>query len=37
MNKKSWQVCAGLCLLAMSTLACAQGPEVNEKPPMYST
>lgn len=36
MNRKLWQVCAGLCLLAMSTLACAQGPEVKEKPPMYS-
>ena len=37
MSKKLWQVCAGLCLLAISIPACAQQtPEVKEKPPMYS-
>jgi hypothetical protein len=40
MNKKLLQVFAGLCTLAITAVcavpACAQMPEVKEKPPMYS-
>jgi hypothetical protein len=36
MNRKLQNIFAGLCVLALSALACAQTPEVKEKPPMYS-
>jgi len=36
MNRKLGEVFAGLCVLAMSASAFAQGPEVKDKPPMYS-
>ncbi len=36
MNSKLQGVLAGLCVVAMSALACAQVPEVKEKPRMYS-
>jgi hypothetical protein len=36
MNRKLWEVLAGLCVLAMSASAFAQAPEMKDKPPMYS-
>jgi hypothetical protein len=36
MNRKLWEVFAGVCLLAMSALSFAQMAEMKEKPPMYS-